>query len=385
MIEQASLVIGNGNWAVKSDNLLGYKLIDGKYYPRDMSVVRATTGTRVNEDGLVEVVPYNLFQYSQDFTNGVYSPNNITATANQTTAPDGTLTADKLTEDTSNSFHRIVQSATGTGTYTISYYVKANGRTRVAIFTPPTDVGFNLLTDEVINIGYGTSGASIENVGNDWHRVSLTFAASGSASCYIGLMNNSNQVTYTGDGTSGIYVWGAQLEAGSYPTSYIPTTSASVTRNADVISKTGISSLIGQTEGTIFVDLGLIKSGPLGADFGSIDDGTSQNRIHFFLNTSNQYGIYSEKLGATQWYFVSSVSPTGNDKLAIAYANNDAVLYINGTQAGSTNTFSVPATTAFRLNDRYDNAVKADVMQIKAEALWPTRLTNTQLAQLTTI
>jgi hypothetical protein len=60
MIEQASLVIGNGNWAVKSDSLLGYKINGGKYYPREMSVVRATTGTRINEDGLVELVPYNL-------------------------------------------------------------------------------------------------------------------------------------------------------------------------------------------------------------------------------------------------------------------------------------------------------------------------------------
>jgi hypothetical protein len=203
----------------------GYK--EGKLYSvipsdgsGDLSVTRATTATRVNSAGLVELVPYNLFQYSQDFTNGIYTPNNITATANQTTAPDGTLTADKLTEDTSNSIHRIVQSATGTGTYTISYYVKANGRTRVAIFTPPTDVGFNLLTDEVVNIGYGTSGASIENVGNDWHRISLTFSASGSASCYIGLMNNSNQVTYTGDGTSGVYAWGAQLVEGSTAKDY---------------------------------------------------------------------------------------------------------------------------------------------------------------------
>jgi hypothetical protein len=60
MIEQASLVLGNGNWAVKSDSLLGYKTIDGKYYPREFTFTRATTGTRVNEAGLVEVVPYNL-------------------------------------------------------------------------------------------------------------------------------------------------------------------------------------------------------------------------------------------------------------------------------------------------------------------------------------
>jgi hypothetical protein len=319
---------------------------------------------------LVEPQRTNLLTYSSSFDNGAWTPQTISVSANATTSPDGTTTAETLTPSGSGAYdNRVYQtnSVTSGAVYTLSVWAKSSA------------------SNAKLTLGLQNHGGQVFSITNEWERYSVAVTAlstggnfniyAGDVTPTTGVVNSSNVVT----------IWGAQLELGSYASSYIPTTSASVTRNADVISKTGISSLIGQTEGTLFVDLGLIKSGPLGADFGSIDDGTSQNRIHFFLNTSNKYGIYSEKLGATQWYFVSSVSPTGNDKLAIAYANNDVVLYINGTQVGSSNTFSVPATSAFRLNDRYDNAVKADVMQIKAEALWKTRLTNTQLAQLTSI
>ena len=102
MIEQASLVIGEGNWAVKSDSLLGYKINGGKYYPREMSVVRATTGTRINEDGLVELVPYNLVQYSEQFDNVAWTKFNATVTANTAVAPDGNTTADTITSNASS-------------------------------------------------------------------------------------------------------------------------------------------------------------------------------------------------------------------------------------------------------------------------------------------
>jgi hypothetical protein len=218
-----SLQIGSGNWAVKSDSLLGYKTIDGKYYPREMTFTRATTGTRVNAAGLVEVVPYNLFSYSEDFTNAAWSVSNriLPVTSNSTIAPNGTLSADTITENTSTGSHYIGQPATIVGVqYNLSVYAKINGRNRIVL----TEAGGIVLA--IFNISNGTlvSGTgNIENVGNGWYRCSSNYTAA-YTSATINLADDSNNISYTGNGTSGVYLWGAQLVEGTQPLTYLPTT-----------------------------------------------------------------------------------------------------------------------------------------------------------------
>ena len=217
-----SLIVGDGNWAVKSDSLLGYKIIDGKYYPREMTFTRATTGTRVNEAGLVELVPYNLLSWSEQFDNAAWSTSNrITVASNTTTAPNGTLTADSLIENTALGSHYIGQPATIVGTqYNLSVYAKINGRNRIAL----TEAGGIVVC--IFNISNGTivSGAgNIENVGNGWYRCSATYTAA-YTSATINLVDDSNNISYTGNGTSGVYLWGGQLVEGTQPLDYLPTT-----------------------------------------------------------------------------------------------------------------------------------------------------------------
>jgi hypothetical protein len=218
-----SLQIGSGNWAVKSDSLLGYKTIDGKYYPREMTFTRATTGTRVNAAGLVEVVPYNLLSYSEDFSNVAWSVSNriLPVTSNSTIAPNGTLSADTITENTSTGSHYIGQPATIVGVqYNLSVYAKINGRNRIVL----TEAGGIVLA--IFNISNGTlvSGTgNIENVGNGWYRCSSNYTAA-YTSATINLADDSNNISYTGNGTSGVYLWGAQLVEGTEPLEYLPTT-----------------------------------------------------------------------------------------------------------------------------------------------------------------
>jgi hypothetical protein len=193
---------------------------------------------------------------------------------------------------------------------------------------------------------------------------------------------NANPI-FSGNGTDGVLVWGAQLEAGAYSTSYIPTTTASVTRNADVISKTGISSLIGQTEGTLFVD---VKALPVqSSDSGtylSIEDWGNFELVRIYRDSTS---IYVQIYNSANIYLGNyAISNNQNYKVAIAYSQTGASFYINGTLINENiSSLSIPTCSNVRIGSFTSG--QENNASIKSAALWKTRLTNTQLAQLTTI
>jgi hypothetical protein len=189
---------------------------------------------------------------------------------------------------------------------------------------------------------------------------------------------------YLGDTSKYIDIWGAQIEASSYPTSLINTTSASATRVADACFKTGISSLIGQTEGTAFVEIKTAIIDSAGQIILSLDDGTTSNRMEIFALGSGDVGFYIETGGASQANTVSSFTLQNNMKLAFAYKQNDFVLYINGTQVGTDTTGTVPTASAFRLQPNVSGS-GFSVKSYGEAVLFKTRLTNAELASLTTI
>ena len=562
MIDQASLIVGDGNWAVKSDSLLGYKIINKKHYPREMSVTRATTATRVNEDGLIEETPYNLLTYSEQFENGVWTKFNVTASTNSLIAPDGTLTAENISvSSTTNDLRQDVSVSQNTQ-YTFSFYAKKDtisapqyrviNMTAVTDIIPRTSYGSVLILNEWVrvtltfttpigcslvrvqllantntsgNIGFwgaqlvqgsapkdylpttdrldiaridystgeaallvepqrtnsslyseqfdnaaywtkvsttitdnngiapdGTMSAdtvtltttfgrvqrsvtltastqftastfvknidaanpkvsllcfnnantlcsahftltgngsvsnevdavgSITPFGNGWYRCSITFnSETGATSPTLRVINN---VSTDGGWTIGesVFLWGAQLEAGAYPTSYIPTTSASVTRNADVISKTGIADLIGQSEGTLFADV-KVSANKESVRVLQISDGTIGNRIQLAFN-GNNFTPAVVNGGVTQAVFPTPFT-AGRNKLAIAYANNDVVAYLNGIQIGSDSLATIPLCNLIDVGHGLGSSFFNN--EINFISLFKTRLTNTQLATLTTI
>ena len=423
LFEDASLVITpNGT---KAGKLYAVKPTDGS---GDLTVTRATSATRVNASGVIETVSANVprldytnstcpsilvegqrtnfITYSEQFNNAVWGAFGSSITANTTISPSGVQDAETITTNTDNSTHGIFQQiTTGSSIYTASAYFKANGYNyaciRIATNSDATRyaVVISLLDGSITSTD--TSGSptntsyKVEYLENGWYRLSVSCNhSSGFIYHTVGISNvavptfSNSLPSFIGNGTSGVFIWGAQLEVGSYATSYIPTTSASVTRNADVISKTGISSLIGQTEGTLYTEIKVSKLiGTASRYIFHLSDGTANNRIYIAFSgaSSNVLRARIFNGGTLQCSInTSAITTTGTYKLALAYKNNDIVFYVNGVQIGTDTSATIPTCSRVDLGHNY-SGVSQFGDSINNSNIWKTRLTNSQLAQLTTI
>jgi hypothetical protein len=211
---------------------------------------------------LIEESRSNLVTYSDDFSNASWARNNYNINTNVITAPDGTLTADKLIPiNASTAIHDLYKTPNlSSNTYTLSIFAKAAEQNLIRLRIDDGIIArntiFNLTTGSVSSNTNVTS-SSIIPYPNGWYRCSITVTTN-----IINLVFNTPSV-FLADGTTGIYIWGAQLEAGAFPTSYIPTTASTVTRSADNASMTGtnFSSWYNQSEGTIVISTDKLYSG----------------------------------------------------------------------------------------------------------------------------
>jgi hypothetical protein len=321
-----------------------------------------------NADGsykgvLVEPQSINLCLWSEDFTqSGDWVPNlDPTVTANTGTAPDGTQTADRLRAGaTGGQIQQVISGTSGT-TYTVSFYIRRITGTGT----------INIRAVENINTPV--------TITNNWERYSVT-ATSTSQTIRIGV-----RVETDGDE---VEIWGAQLEESPIATSYIPTTTGAVTRVKDDIYITGASSLIGQTEGTMFVEVDWQDSGNQQYLL-SANDGTPSNRVLIYNRDSpvelrmiaQANGVQATNQGA------SSTSFEGIQKIAFAYKANDFELYRNGssisTDTSGNFTVSSPLTDV-DFGQFNDSSLQAN-MWIRAVALFTTRLSDPECEALTTL
>ena len=554
-----SLKIGGNNWAVKEDSLLGYNVLQNKYVPIEIDTVRATTATRVNENGLIETVPRNLLTYSEQFDNVAWLKTRCTITSNDIVSPSGTINADKFTETTfTNNFSTLerVFNVTNGMTYSSSaFYKKGNiNYASVGYFIVGGNQGRIIVDLDVKELTYSLSILSykIEEVMNDYVRISITFTANFSGTCYFtyGQTKISNNINYNSDGTgftyiwgaqleanstatdyfpttdrlnipridyssgeasllvepqrtnlalrseefndltiwpgsagvvrlanqgiapdgtntmdlitfpvalnsisqaisvtsgisytfsiwlatqsgtqtveigninSGVYetviatttpqrfeitqvassatrypairatancsilLWGAQVEAGSNATSYIPTVASSVTRNADVISKTGISDLIGQTEGTIYLEANIQKRNESDFYIG-ISNGLSLGEsIYLNQQSSGSLSLLFRTLGSSPSITVGSANwNIGLNKIAITYSGTLGEIFINGVSKGTVGLTAVPTCNRIVVGSRVDNpGTLVGGGAYKSVMLFKERLTDEQIILLT--
>ena len=269
----------------------GFRLdFTGGALPSGVTLTRASTGTRFNISGvlvtaainaarfdynpvslasrgiLIEPAGTNLALRSEELDNVVWVNAGTTITANNIAAPDGTTTAERQIEDASNGRHGFFQTIAATGSNTLTAFAKIYAGTRfirLAIAdgsnTNFVYAAFNIANGTITqtgNAGTGASAASsIQDCGGGWYRLvvsgnvtTIQFATISSHQTGTDAAGTDyGYTTYTGDATSGCYLWGEQFEAGAIETSYTPTVAASVTRSADVASFTipaGVGTLI---------------------------------------------------------------------------------------------------------------------------------------------
>ncbi|HUV83381.1 MAG TPA: hypothetical protein VMW53_09955 [archaeon] len=342
---------------------------------------------------LLEPQRTNLVTYSEQFDNAYWTKFNATITSNATTSPNGTLTADKLVENSVNGNHFIYRSQatfTPSASYFQSWYVKAGERYKVRIQDASDGTFFaayNLNTGSLIDEGTNTIGnTNITPLLNGWYRLTLLLNQATSAKyAAIILLPDSytagDSITYQGDGTSGVYIWGAQLELGSYATSYIPATSTAVTRTQDSASKTGISSLIGQTEGTLYYE-GVVSAN---AEVCNLNRSTI-NAVFIYTRSTGEIAayVYADSNGIN---LLSTVQASSRFKCAIAYKSNSIAFYVNGNLiAENTTATFTPNITLDRFDIGYGGYVSsANAQTLNQALLFKTRLSNAQLASLTTL
>lgn len=345
---------------------------------------------------LVEEQRTNLVLYSEQFDNAYWTKGNVTVTSDNIAAPDGTTTADLFTENASNAFHAVTRSFTLAGTLTLSCYMKAGTRNFAALRTYDGTNGdryavFNLSTG-VVGVTSGGTTATISDAGNGWYRCSMTYTfTSASGSVGITVQNANSYVSYTGDGTSGIYAWGAQLEAGAFATSYIPTVASQVTRTADnpAIVAPMFAPWYNQSEGTFVV----------GYDYGSAASDVAANNRYAIAATdgsvSNRHAIYNQSTvassglttsgGVTQAAPGSGTTIAANTplKVAYAYAVNNFAFVLNGGTAATDVSGALPVgLTQMQIGAALLNAAFLNG-HIRSIVYYPTRLSNAQLQALT--
>ena len=320
-----TLKFGNKVWAAKEDSVLAYNDINNNYKPLPFDFARASIGTRVNKDGLIETmgqdiarIDYtdsadgvlllefsstNLIPYSEDFENSDWTKNaGTTITNNYAISPDGTLNASRfLGTGTSGLGDKFTLSATDN---TISFWVKSNN-------------GVNQFCTLL-----GDSNQRSEDllVTTEWARISYTFTASGLSDKTNGIFRDLN------DNDIDILIYGAQLEQNSYPSSYIATSGSSVTRAAETCNNSGNSEVFNDSEGVLFFDGSVFTTNESLCI--SVNDGGvtgSGNRVELLWFSD---GNFYTQVGNSGQEFISS--NTFYNKILIKYGSGSYDLYVNG-------------------------------------------------------
>jgi hypothetical protein len=333
---------------------------------------------------LVEPSAQNLALQSAAFntTWTISNSTQITTNTTGTTDPAGSTLSDLIFCQASGTLAQGVNqsiSISTSGTYTMSVFVKkaSNFDWFRIQFQDATATAYqayyNLVSGTLGAVDAGST-ATITSFGNGWYRVTHSrTTVTGNVVFGLRLANANSTLTVPCDGISGAYIFGAQLEVGSVATSYIPTAASSVTRGAETISKTGVSSLIGQTEGTIYLE---VEQDPLNRDIFSLNTGTG-NSIIFYKNSSNIVNARLYANSSTIFTIANAVATNGFVKIALAYKAGDSAMVINaGTAQTSASSFIFSsALSLVSLTPSW--FTNAGFTKIRAVALYPTRLPNT--------
>jgi len=391
-----TLKFGNGQWATGNGTALAYNDENANFKPLPFDFTRASSGTVVNQSGLIETVGSgipridfqgntkgalllepsrtNLITYSEDFSNAAWDKINSSVQNNSETSPEGIANSYEATILADGFLRFGPTTTTAAVNYTFTCYIKKapiGGATHIRLTTNNTSA-------------WGTGISSKIELTNSWQRVKLSgiYISSGANSyTMIGTKDENNNSD--SDCIGNILVYGAQLELGSYATSYIPTSGSAVTRVAETNRQTPPSGVIGQTEGTMFVDCKVNAQGTY-TGF-SLNDNTTNNEVIIRFTTQDRIEYYLRSGGSQPIGGGTTLFDTDKRvKIAFAYKSGDSSVYINGAQVTTSTTTTMPVNLSIikfaRGNSTADFSGKTNDFKV-----YNTRLSNAELAALTQV
>ena len=343
--------------------------------PRINYDANGENGALLLEPSRANLIPYSEYFGGSDWDKTSNGTASVPVLTYGVESPEGLNNAYEITFNTgagtsTSDSSLLAESISGqsAGSYTLSFYAKVSSG-----------------TNKIIARGAGGSAYTTCNLTDQWQRFEITETLVSAGIIYIdigvrrGLANEPLNSSVT------CQIYGAQLEANAtYATSYIPNhgTSGGVTRAADTCSVTGASDVIGQTEGTMYVDFD--SSQFLSGSYIGISDGTTSNRQIFGFEAQSGNSGTLRLYGFWNGFAYSSFSKGQKIKVALAYKNNDFALYVNGTQAG-TNTGATISGTMSQFAFNSGASVQSYQGNIYQATLFNERLTNAELATLTTL
>lgn len=359
---------------------------------------------------LVEEQRTNLERYSQQFDNAEWVVGNCSFSADTAVAPDGTTTADTLSENAATAARQVygnnAAGALASGTvHTISRFVKPNGRNFVNLNLQGTA---NNYVSAVFDVSSANTAATQTSVGassgtlvstrqeafaNGWYRVSLTASVGTSAtpvfcSAPAGTGNTFTTlglISFAGNNSTALYVWGAQTEAGAFATSYIQTTSATVTRAGDNITLAASLFPVGTTGRSLMADVtGLPGTGTYTQDLCGLRNAANINEVfHFYYSGGVTATFINRTGGVIDASAAAAVVPTNRNKIAHAISSNNYAAYVNAVSAGTDASCSVSTPDQLRLGALgYGGGGPA--YWLRSLIIVPRRMSNAELQTVTT-
>ena len=333
--------------------------------------------------------------YSEDFTQWTNSTTNLDVPSNVTqTNPSGGSESGFININNGVSASKFIYEpiSTTSSIHTQSVFFKYHSRQWIQLVSGGTShyANFDIQNGVVGNVLGCT--ATIEDYGNGWYKctATLTSAATPINIAIVVLDDNATTRIPTSTGTGSYYVWGAQSEALSYATSYIPTNGSTVTRLADVCNNSGSSDLINSTEGVLYAEISALANTPDASKFISISDGTYNNRasILFSNGATNQIRTFLRVGGVSQIDVSDNVTDvTDFNKVAFSYKENDFKVYINGSLVSSDTSGSVWSENTITKLSFSEINTSAGLFNgnVKCVAVFKEALSDTELQKLTTI
>jgi hypothetical protein len=396
-----TLKFGNGEWYGKEGTILAYNDENNNYKPLPFTFDRDSVATRVNKQGLIETVGAdqpridylndsngalklepsrtNLITYSEDFSQSAWIKSNTSITSNVEISPDGTLNGSKIV---GSGYLQFLINAVASNVYTFSVFWKKDTSSvikfRISSSGQDETITLNTETLSFSNIT-NIDDYSVEEFGNGWYRLKITWTEQNTEVAGIRIICDES------DATSSLYIYGAQVEVGSYATSYIPTQGGSaVTRLADSCNNGGNEQVINSTEGVLYFEGSALDDDGTDRKI-TLSDGSLNNAINFgFSRFSGNINAEVKSGGVlqTSGFGATGIAQDNNNKFALSWGGGVSKFYVNGTLASSYTSVTSPIGMNV-LNFSLSSGFQKSYLNCKDIRVYNTALSDSELQALT--